>query len=301
MFSKITIVGIDGRPGELEDAQRALTFSAAQMPGACCLLMSPECPKHLLPGIKHIKIAPLSYLEYSIFVTFALHAFIETEFALIIQGDSWVLNGAAFCDDFLEFDYLGAPTSTAEIITPTARYLLNGYDWVKHELSRDIGVRINFTMNGGFSLRSRKFLKTPSALGLDYRLRVPEIKSTKMGYEMTWPGGDVYEDLYHCVINRDVLDQAGIRFPPLSVGIRFAFEHLNPMLHGDFDPSKAFGHHAKMRRLSCIDPLTVDFTWSECAVREIIMEDRIILAFEKLGYSIRFAPDFDYQSKALKN
>ncbi|MDR2875008.1 MAG: hypothetical protein LBV44_03655 [Methylobacillus sp.] len=292
MFDRITIVNVDGRPGDLLETQLALVHSVRQMPGARCLLLSPTKPANLMEPIEHVRIAPMGYLEYSLFVTYTLHQFIETDYALIVQNDGWVLNGALFTKDFFEFDYIGAPIHLANVITPDGETLMRKFSWVQRatELRQTPGTKINFLMNGGFSLRSKKFLKAPSQLGLDYKLRPPTMIVNRAGeQQMQWPEGDAWEDVYHCVVNRAALESAGIRFPPLNLAAKFAFEHLNPILHKDMDISKIFGHHMKARRLGSLDPLTIRFIWLERELRPIPMEDKVIEAFEKLGYKLEFA------------
>lgn len=61
---------------------------------------------------------------------YTLPPLIKTSHYLIVQWDSWVLNAAAWTDEFLAFDYIGAP-------------------WGWHRDQYEVG-------NGGFSLRSRK-------------------------------------------------------------------------------------------------------------------------------------------------
>ncbi|MDR2875009.1 MAG: hypothetical protein LBV44_03660 [Methylobacillus sp.] len=294
MFDRITIVNVDGRIGDLHETQLALHYSATQMPGARCLLLSPTKPKKLLPLIEHIPIVPMGHLEYSLFVTYALHQFIDTEFALIVQNDGWVLNGASFLPEFFEYDYLGAPTGLADVLTPDGKKtFVRRFTWVQRMLeSRQTpGFKINYSMNGGFSLRSKKFLQTPSQLGLEYRLRPPTVSRNRVSrYAMQWPSGDAWEDVYHCVINRDMSDKVGILFPPLSVGLKFAFEHLHPHLHEGMDISKIFGHHMGARRLTSLDPLTIRFTWLERELLTLGMEDVVFQTFKKLGYKLEFPP-----------
>jgi hypothetical protein len=144
-------------------------------------------------------------------------------------------------------------------------------------------------MNGGFSLRSKKFMKTPSLLDMDYRLRAPKVERARGGeYQMKWRDGDAWEDVYHCVINRAAMDDAGIRFAPLCIGLKFAFEHLNPVLHAGMDISKTFGHHMGGRRLASLDPLILRHVWPEREIRAVVMESDVIAAFEKLGYKVEF-------------
>ena len=73
-----------------------------------------------------------SRAEYSAFVLKSLARHIDTPFVLLIQWDGYVVNPAAWREEFLACDYIGAK-------------------WFWHS----DGMRVG---NGGFSLRSRKLL-----------------------------------------------------------------------------------------------------------------------------------------------
>lgn len=70
--------------------------------------------------------------KYSHFFIKKLHEHVDTDFVLVIQYDGFILNPEAWTDEFLQYDYIGAPW------------------WYDDE---------NNVGNGGFSLRSRKLLK----------------------------------------------------------------------------------------------------------------------------------------------
>ncbi len=58
---------------------------------------------------------------------------VDTDFALLVQWDGFVVNADAWSDDFLDYDYIGAK-------------------WIFHTDGHNVG-------NGGFSLRSRRLLE----------------------------------------------------------------------------------------------------------------------------------------------
>lgn len=94
-----------------------------------------------IDGIDCVRIPAIASREaYSQFVIKELHAHIETEFALLVQWDGFVVNAAAWSDDFLGYDYIGAK-------------------WIFHTDGHNVG-------NGGFSLRSKRLLEA---------LRDPEV------------------------------------------------------------------------------------------------------------------------------
>ena len=79
-----------------------------------------------------IAISPIrSTKEYSEFCIKQMATYIDTRFAIVFQYDGFILNPAAWDDDFLNYDYIGAP-------------------WY-HLRALRVG-------NGGFSLRSKRLL-----------------------------------------------------------------------------------------------------------------------------------------------
>jgi hypothetical protein len=85
------------------------------------------------PGWEFHRIARLGgYADFNRFMLKNLYYHIETDFVLIVQFDGFILNGDAWTDEFLSYDYVGSPWS-----------------WCT-----DLAVG-----NGGFCLRSRKLLR----------------------------------------------------------------------------------------------------------------------------------------------
>jgi tetratricopeptide (TPR) repeat protein len=112
-------------------ALRALHLSRAQIRFGRTLLMTDR--EVNAPGIDVEIVATLnSRDDYSRFVLKDLASRIETSHVLLVQWDGYVLNPAAWREEFIGCDYVGA-------------------QWFWH----DDGMRVG---NGGFSLRSRKLL-----------------------------------------------------------------------------------------------------------------------------------------------
>ena len=113
-------------------AARAMRLSLAAMDFTDALFISDSAED--TGGARHVAIAPLAgRAAYSRFVMKDLLPHIETEHALLIQWDGYVVNPAAWSDDFLDHDYIGAR-------------------WGFRKDAHCIG-------NGGFSLRSRRLLE----------------------------------------------------------------------------------------------------------------------------------------------
>lgn len=139
-------------------------------------------------------------------VVYELHQYVTTDYAMLIHGDGYVIHPELWNPDWLNYDYIGAPwplpRDDFSYLTP------------KRELVR---------VGNSVSLRSRRLLKYPSHLGLEW----------KSYYGFT------NEDGFICVHNRDVLKEHGIRFAPPEVAAHFSKEHETEF-HQDIKETFAF-------------------------------------------------------------
>ncbi|HEV2596319.1 MAG TPA: DUF5672 family protein [Sphingomicrobium sp.] len=118
---------------------KAIYASMEQADFGEILLLSDKQPPNLGPPVRWRQIEQLaSRRDYSRFMLHELAKHIGTGFALCIQWDGYVLDGAAWQPSFLEYDYIGAP-------------------WPHFHDGYNVG-------NGGFSLRSQRLLKACTAL-----------------------------------------------------------------------------------------------------------------------------------------
>jgi len=153
-------------------------------------------------GIEVINIEKLDYPGYNRFVAMDLWQYVTAEFALVVQNDGYITNGSLWTEEFLKYDYIGAPWP------PALHYTKEGQE-----------VRVG---NGGFSLRSRKLLRAPVTLGLEFS-----------DYGTGFP----HEDGFLCVHNRKLLEDDGIKFAPVQVAARFSTELPVP------ETTTSFGGH----------------------------------------------------------
>jgi hypothetical protein len=128
---QVTLCAVDARSPQL--ALEALQRSMQQVDFARVLLFSHGFST-ADPTIETIDVGPIrSGAEYSAFVLTRMPAYIHTSHVLVTQWDGFVLDGAAWRDDFLRHDYVGAV-------------------WDDQPRALSVG-------NGGFSLRSQRLLK----------------------------------------------------------------------------------------------------------------------------------------------
>jgi len=168
--------------------------------------------KDVFPNdIKTIKIDKLDYIAYSKFIVYELHKYINTDFALIIQNDGFVINPDKWDDKFLEYDYIGAPFP----IPPS-------HDNISYRDPFGNLIRVG---NGGFSLRSKKILSLPTKLNLEWK--------PYFGY--------YNEDGFFAVHNKHIFEDNGCKFSPVDLAARFSIEKETPETVG----VTSFGFHGK--------------------------------------------------------
>ena len=66
-------------------------------------------PSILNSSIEHVSIPPMDLMGYSKFMLQDLYKFVDTKFCLVIQSDGFVINPNLWTNQFLEYDYIGAP------------------------------------------------------------------------------------------------------------------------------------------------------------------------------------------------
>jgi hypothetical protein len=144
------------------------------------------------------KINPIkSTEEYSAFIINELHKYVDTTHVLIVQYDGFILNPNAWTNEFLEYDYIGAPWLVAD-------WSVDKYDFPVELLGKYV------VGNGGFSLRSKKLLSLTAQLS-----KRGEIKKYHP------------EDTAICVYYRESMEKQGIKFAPINLAKQFSFEGEN--------------------------------------------------------------------------
>ncbi len=133
--------------------------------------------------------------EYSKFIIRRLADYVNTDFVLVIQWDGYVVDSSKWTDEFLKYDYIGAPWS-------------NGL----------VG-------NGGFSLRSKKLLDFCKING-NYMIN----SVLKLKNEL---GTNVYcEDAILTDIHKNYLSKNSFRISPIELAKQFSSEYTT--YNGEF-------------------------------------------------------------------
>ena len=146
--------------------------------------------------------------EYSSFCIKDLYKYVETDFVLIIQYDGFVLNADSWDPEFLKYDYIGSPWLVTDILI------------TKYGFPQNLRGSL-IVGNGGFSLRSKKFLEVSSLLANEGRLAKLHPEDNAM-----------------CVFHRSLFEDKGIKFATPEVARKFSIEGKQGPLY-----DKQFGFH----------------------------------------------------------
>jgi hypothetical protein len=102
----VTLVMMDGTCPEL--ARLALQDTLELIEPRETLVFTPQ--PLLMPGTVWAEVPQWPDADsYCDFLWYELHKYIHTKFMLSIQWDAWVIDAGMWTDEFLEYDYVGAP------------------------------------------------------------------------------------------------------------------------------------------------------------------------------------------------
>lgn len=135
--------------------------------------------------------------SYSYFCLKELPKYINTEFCLVVQHDGFIINPDVWTEEFMYYDYVGAP-------------------WPDNYVNR-VG-------NGGFSLRSKKFLDACIEIFKDVEI-------------------NEHEDLLACVHYYDKMKEFGVKFAPPDLAAKFSLEHWTEYHLNNNKTFPTFGFH----------------------------------------------------------
>src|SRR3989344_1181308 len=171
-LNNVTLLGIDCiNPSRL---QKVMDLCEEKIAFAESKILSSD----YIDDIRLVKINKISsYEDFSKFCLSDLKKYVDTEFVLLVQWDGFILNPDSWTNDFLDFDY-------------------------PEELRGQLVVG-----NGGFCIRSKKFLGVSSMLYND-------------GYIKRFHPEDIALSVWY----RQIFENKGIKFAPTELAKKFSIE-----------------------------------------------------------------------------
>ncbi len=195
---------------DIEETQIAMRISLHNIKFGATKLLSSSLPQKKYSDIEYVSIPAIDFMGYNRLIIEDLHKYFKTSHCLIVQADSFVVSARLWKDEFLKYDYIGAPWS----------------EKVHFNSNLTLNMKKNCVGNGGFSLRSRKLVETTKKINFD-SLKLP-LKN---------------EDVIICHYLYDQMISEGILFAPPKLASEFSLENVN-RLYGQ-DSNSVFGFHGK--------------------------------------------------------
>jgi len=155
--------------------------------------------------------------QYSVFMLNNLNDHVDTSHVLTFQTDGFILNPQAWTDDFLKYDWVGAPWPNAT--------------------NSKVG-------NGGFSLRSKKLLEFSS------KLKYLDDIGVNVNSKCTPEDHLICRSYYHKAIKEE------IKFAPIELAKKFSYE-VPIDNDSSFHPLSSFGFHGVFQKGLEKDPFRI--------------------------------------------
>lgn len=200
LLKNITLVAVSSV--HLYETVRAMKYSMKQITYGDVVLLSDKKPFYLPADIRFQQIGRLNNVdEYSYFMVYELYKYIHTDYALIVHHDGFVVNPHLWKEEFLEYDYIGAPWRLP--LPDENRF-------------RDKDGNV-CRVGNGVSLRSKELMQLPDTQHWKWE----KIAS-----------GTYNEDCFLCCDNKHKIEAAGLKIAPIEVAKYFSHEQMIPEIEG---------------------------------------------------------------------
>lgn len=173
-LNNVTLICVDDT-NDAQECYKKFNYVSNKINFFDCKFFSSKIKNCVLKNIKDIT-------QYNKFIVNELNDHVSSEFCLIMQNDGYPVNIDSWDYNFLKCDYIGAP-------------------WVTQPIKSN-----QLVGNGGFSLRSKKFLE----------------KSSKLNYD-----GSIPEDAFLCRHQDNYLKSEGLIYADPFLASKFSVENMS--------------------------------------------------------------------------
>ena len=184
----------------------AMKYSMKDINFGDAVLITHRRPFSLPKGIRYSHTSELTDInDFNYKMVYELGNHIKTEYALIVHADGYVVNPKMWRDDFLDYDYIGAPWP----LPPEG----DTYQY------RDPNGEICRVGNSA-GIRSKRLMDYPKLNNVPWE--------GDFAYGKWW----YHEDIFICCKIKPLLEAAGMRIAPIDVAKYYAHEHMIPEVSG---------------------------------------------------------------------
>ena len=193
----------------IDETIRAMLYSMRNAGGIAfgdAVLITHEKPERLPSCIRYAHIDELKNIDdFNYHMVYDLGDYIETDYAMVVHADGFIVHPEKWRGDFLDYDFIGSPWPLPDEGDTTSYRDING------NLHR-VGNRV--------SIRSKRLMDFPKKNNVPW---VGEYAFGKMWYN---------EDGFICTKIRHLLEADGMRIAPLELAVYFGHETIIPEIKG---------------------------------------------------------------------
>ena len=185
---------------------KAMQYSMRGIDFGDAVLITHKKPWNLPKSIRYSHTTKLTNIdEFNYKMVYELGDHIKTDFALIVHADGFVVNPEMWRDEFLDYDYIGAPWPLPpEGDTTTYR-------------DKDGNI---CRVGNSAGIRSKRLMDYPKKANIPWE--------GEYAYGRIW----FYEDGFICCKIRHLLEAEGMRIAPIDVAKYYAHEKMIPEVQG---------------------------------------------------------------------
>ena len=191
---------------KIKETIKAMQYSMKGIDFAEVVLITHRKPLFLPKEITYKHIDKLDHIDrFNYETVYHMGDYVNTEYALLVHYDGFVVHPEMWQDEFLKYDYIGSPWPLPKEGDTTT--------------FRDIHGNI-CRVGNSVSLRSKRLMDFPR------KANVPWVGEEKDGF--------VYynEDGFICCKIRHLLEAEGMQIAPLEVAKYFGHENMIPEIEG---------------------------------------------------------------------
>lgn len=185
---------------------KAMQYSMRGIDFGDAVLITHKKPWNMPKSIRYSHTTKLTNIdEFNYKMVYELGDHIKTDFALIVHADGFVVNPEMWRDEFLDYDYIGAPWPLPpEGDTTTYR-------------DKDGNI---CRVGNSAGIRSKRLMDFPKKANIPWE--------GEYAYGRMW----FYEDGFICCKIRHLLEAEGMRIAPIDVAKYYAHEKMIPEVQG---------------------------------------------------------------------
>ena len=197
-LNNITLIALSSV--RIPETIEALQYSCRSISFGSVKLVSHAKPKNLPTNIEYEYIDQMSNIDqWNYSAIYKLGEYIDTDYAILIHDNGYIIHPECWRKEFLDYDYIGAP------------WPLPSDDYSFRDIKGEI-IRVGNSV----SLRSKRLIDLPVQLNLEW-------KSFH---------GHSNEDGYICVNYRHKYLEHGMKFADINIAKYFSHETLIPEIMG---------------------------------------------------------------------